>query len=65
MDAISKIKKLNEQIKLRLSVPINMRTEKQANKLDNLCNEHKMLIDTYISNIMNNIESKPLVINKN
>lgn len=43
MDTVSKIKYLNEQILLRATIPINERTEKQSNKLDNLLHELKML----------------------
>ena len=42
-----KIRSLNDQIKLRLSVPLNLRTDKQAVKLDNLCYELNCLIDKY------------------
>ena len=45
-----KIKSLNDQIKLRLSVPLNLRTDKQAVKLDNLCYELNCLIDEYHKN---------------
>ncbi len=46
----SKIISLNDQIKIRLSIPINQRTDKQAVKLDNLCYELNCLIDKYNSN---------------
>jgi hypothetical protein len=52
-DIRSKIISLNDQIKLRLSVPINQRTDKQAIKLDNLCYELNCLIDKYNFNIKN------------
>ena len=42
-----KIRSLNDQIKIRLSVPLNLRTDKQAVKLDNLCYELNCLIDKY------------------
>ena len=45
-----KIKTLEEEIKLRLSVPINFRTDKQAIKLDNLNHELNLLINEYYKN---------------
>jgi hypothetical protein len=42
-----KILSLNDEIKLRLSIPFYQRTDKQAVKLDNLCHELNSLIDKY------------------
>jgi len=47
---LEKIKSLNDQIKIRLSIPLNHRTDKQAIKLDNLCYELNCLIDKYNMN---------------
>jgi hypothetical protein len=46
----SKIIILSEQIKLRLTVPINQRTNKQSIKLDNLYYELNCLINDYYKN---------------
>jgi hypothetical protein len=45
-----KIKTMSDEIKLRLSVPINCRTDKQAIKLDNLNHELNLLINEYHKN---------------
>ncbi len=39
LDILAKIININEQIKIRDSIPINLRTEKQSIKLDNLLYE--------------------------
>jgi hypothetical protein len=47
----SKITILSEQIKLRLTVPNNQRTNKQSIKLDNLYYELNCLINDYYKNL--------------
>ncbi len=45
LDILAKIININEQIKIRDSIPINLRTEKQSIKLDNLLYELKQLTE--------------------
>ncbi len=42
-DILKKIAHINEQIIIRISIPDNLRTEKQQIKLDNLLHELKEL----------------------
>ncbi len=44
-EILKKIANINEQIILRISIPDNLRTEKQQIKLDNLLHELKQLKD--------------------
>jgi len=50
IELTKKIKTISDNIKLRLSVPINQRTDKQAIKLDNLTHELNLLINEYNKN---------------
>jgi hypothetical protein len=44
-EILKQIDNINEQIILRISIPDNLRTEKQRIKLDNLLHELKQLND--------------------